>query len=219
VPRFRTRYAVDEVPGWWQPPFWIYSYAAAGALFLYFRLVRLTSRVTLRGGQQLEREEPYVFACWHDQFPLYLGAQPRHPGEAWMVLPSWYMKPMHLLARWSGVEELVHGASGHHGGALKRLVEKLAAGRSTVFLPDGPFDRPRQAHTGILYMSRDSGRAIVPIRMSASPVVRLNSWDRKIVPLPFSRIEVDYGPPIRVAEVSSEALADLTAALNDEPPA
>jgi lysophospholipid acyltransferase (LPLAT)-like uncharacterized protein len=212
---FWTRYSVDDVPGVWKPLFWIYSYFFAVVLFLYFRVVRLTSRVTIRG-QHPDRGGCYFFTCWHDRFPIYLAAQPRQAGQVWMVLPAWYMKPMHLLARWSGVEELVHGATGYGGReAQKRLVAKLTPGRSTVFLPDGPFSNPREPCKGILYMSIDSGLAIVPMKLRASRAFHLRTWDQKAVPLPFSRIEIQYGTPIRVKGVNEEALEALRAALND----
>jgi len=211
---FWTRCSVDEIPGRWQPLFWLYSYSVAAGFFLYYAIVSATSRVRIHGQEHLDRGRGYLFTCWHDRFPIYLATRPRHDGQVWMIFAAWYMKPMHILACWSGVTELVYGAT-HHSGveAAKILVGKLAPGRSTVFLPDGPFSRPRQVRKGLLHMARDSGLAIVPMKLQASRELRLRTWDRKAVPLPFCRIELRYGPPIQVTAVNTEALAALEAAL------
>jgi len=214
---FRTRYLVDGVPGVWKPLFWWYSYSVAVVLFLYFIMVRATSRVAICGKKHLDRNKYYLFACWHDEFPIYLATWPRHTGHVWMVLPAWYMKPMHLVALWSGVAELVYGGTGFDGvEAARKLVTRITQGHSTVFLPDGPFCNPRELRKGILHMALESNALIAPMKLQASCVLRLRTWDRKVVPLPFSRITIEYGTPIRVTEVNKEAMEVLRSALNGE---
>jgi lysophospholipid acyltransferase (LPLAT)-like uncharacterized protein len=211
---FWTRYSVGEVPKAWKPIYWMYSICLAAAMFLYFRIVCATSRITVQGRESLDVESDYFLSCWHDSFPTYLATCPRHVGHVWMVFSAWYMRPMHILALWSGVEDLVFGATGHDGKqAAGRLVAKLGSGHSTVFLPDGPFCNPREPRKGILFMARDSGLAIIPMKVATSRAMHLPTWDRKVIPLPFSRIEIQYGNPIRVSEVNKDTLETLRVSL------
>ena len=53
-------------------------------------------------------------------------------------------------------------------------------------------------------MARLSGLPIVPVGFSARPARRLGSWDRTVVPFPFSRAVFVYGEPIDVPRDADE---------------
>jgi lysophospholipid acyltransferase (LPLAT)-like uncharacterized protein len=50
-----------------------------------------------------------------------------------------------------------------------------------------------------------SGRPIVPIACSMHRAIRLNSWDRMRIPLPFTRIVARAGDPMHVPADASRA--------------
>jgi hypothetical protein len=109
----------------------------------------------------------------------------------------WFMKPIHLLVRLVGVRKIVLGSSGHEGiKAADELVEFLKQGFSTVMFPDGPVGPPRVAKKGVLHISRQSGVPIVPVRFHVRRRLHLPTWDRKTLPLPFGRIEVEFRKPL-----------------------
>jgi lysophospholipid acyltransferase (LPLAT)-like uncharacterized protein len=128
-----------------------------------------------------------------------------------MQHPLWYMKPIHVVLGYIGVERIVLGSTGYHGReAAGRLVEYLRAGYSTVLSPDGPAGPRRVLRHGILHLAAESGLAIVPLRLHAWPHVVLPTWDRKRIAVPFSRIRVEIGAPIVVsAEAPGSAEEDL----------
>jgi len=203
----------------WHALVWIYG-ISVGALFgFYFRLVHASSRITVSGEEGLDEKRGYFFTCWHDRFPIYLATLPRHEGQVWMIHPSDRMQPMRQLALWSGVKEIVSGATGQQGReAAGRLVRALSEGgsTSTVFLPDGPNSDPRKLRNGILHMAHQSGLAIVPMHLEASRALRLPTWDKKAVPLPFTRIELRYCAPLPARAPSDRRRAALTAALDGD---
>lgn len=210
---FRYRYTVTTVPGRWKPFYWAYSYVLGALLLLYLRLVNLTSRVAVEGEPPDENDCVFL-ASYHDRFMIYMAARPRHDGQVWMVLDSWYMKPMHLLARWCGVEELVYvGVDDGGRRAQGELIAKLISGRSTTFNPDGLTEYPGVPRKGILHMSMNSGLPIIPVTARASRVLRLKTWDRKMVPLPFSELRVRYGAAIQISQVNEETLRQVQLAL------
>jgi lysophospholipid acyltransferase (LPLAT)-like uncharacterized protein len=52
---------------------------------------------------------------------------------------------------------------------------------------------------------------ILPVRFSISRYVVLPSWDKKQVPLPFSKITVEYSKPIKVKDEEFDEISSLLA--------
>jgi lysophospholipid acyltransferase (LPLAT)-like uncharacterized protein len=50
----------------------------------------------------------------------------------------------------------------------------------------------------VIELSRITGRPIVPVTFSASKKIVFNSWDRFVLPYPFSRGVFIWGEPIHV---------------------
>jgi lysophospholipid acyltransferase (LPLAT)-like uncharacterized protein len=70
---------------------------------------------------------------------------------------------------------------------------------SIIVTPDGPFGPRRVAKPGALIVARESGLAIRPWAFEIRPAIRLASrWDHHLLPLPFCRIRVRLGDPIRI---------------------
>jgi len=58
---------------------------------------------------------------------------------------------------------------------------------------------------------------VVPLAAGASGAWRVRSWDRSLIPHPFSRLCVAYGPPRRVpAHMERDALGALARELGEE---
>ena len=72
------------------------------------------------------------------------------------------------------------------------------SGSSVAFTPDGPRGPARVVKDGMIHAARSTGLPIIPLAFAAARFKRLRSWDRMIVPLPFSRALFLYGEPIAV---------------------
>ena len=120
--------------------------------------------------------------------------------------PAWYMKPVHVLLHLTGVEHICLGSSGNSGKqALENVIAYLKHGYSTAIASDGPAGPPYVLKPGALWMSRDAGIPVVPLRFSGSSGFYLGGWDKKFVPLLFSEITVAVGESIRVTENNIES--------------
>ena len=101
---------------------------------------------------------------------------------------------------------------------LSREMARIGrSGSSLVVSPDGPVGPYRRAKPGALIVARESGLARWPWAVAARPAIRLRRrWDRHLVPLPFCRLRVEEGEPIRVAprEPLRPLLERLQAALD-----
>ena len=93
-------------------------------------------------------------------------------------------------------------------------MESLKNGYSTVLLPDGPGGPAFVAKKGVLHIALQSGIPMLPIRFQTARVIQLKTWDRKIWPLPFCTIRVQYFEPIwETSDKFDEAYDELTKAL------
>lgn len=79
--------------------------------------------------------------------------------------------------------------------------------------PDGPRGPRFKVQTGIIQLARISGRPIIPFTFSAFPRKEFNSWDRFIIPFPFSRGVFVWGEPIWVDHAASAAEVEEKALL------
>lgn len=79
---------------------------------------------------------------------------------------------------------------------------------------DGPRGPAEAAKPGVFSLASKSGLPVVPISYRASSAWRLKTWDRFMVPKPFSTVTVVYGRHILVpAEFDDDTVRELTSAL------
>jgi len=94
----------------------------------------------------------------------------------------------------------VRGSSRHGGRqALDQMIDALRAGGvSAGVIVDGPRGPALVAKSGAVVLARATGLPIVPGTWWARPIAHVGSWDRTIVPLPFSRIVFAFAEPMVV---------------------
>jgi len=89
-----------------------------------------------------------------------------------------------------------------------------------VITPDGPRGPRHEAKSGTVVLAQMSGVPILPIAYAAKRCWQLRSWDRMVIPKPFSRVSVAVGELLEVpreldgAGIESHRLR-LQDALND----
>ena len=81
---------------------------------------------------------------------------------------------------------------------FKNMVKALQNGLDIAIVPDGPRGPCQKAQIGVIELSRLTGKLIVPFTFSASKKILLNTWDRFLIPYPFSRGVFIWGEPIDV---------------------
>ena len=141
----------------------------------------------------------------------------RHEGIVTMASRS---KDGDLIAGWleRNGYSVVRGSSSRGGSqALREMVRRVRGGRAAALTVDGPTGPPRVVQPGIVQLARLTGGWILPITFSSARPRFLASWDRYLLPRPFSRNAVVYGEPFPVpGDVSPErAVEQIAAALDD----
>jgi hypothetical protein len=82
--------------------------------------------------------------------------------------------------------------------ALIGMIRLLRAGEDVGITPDGPKGPRLVVQQGCVIVASRSGAPIVPLAFECSSVKRLRSWDRFMIPRPFSRVIALAGEPIVV---------------------
>jgi len=95
--------------------------------------------------------------------------------------------------------DVVRGSSSRLGAsAILQLTETLASGRDVVITPDGPRGPAYELGPGIVFLTQKSDALVLPMNLEYSRCWRLGSWDRFIIPQPFSKVRVLISRPLRV---------------------
>jgi lysophospholipid acyltransferase (LPLAT)-like uncharacterized protein len=103
------------------------------------------------------------------------------------------------ILRRIGYAEPPRGSSSRGGStALRQLVRMLQSGVAVGLLTDGPRGPARRSKPGVVGLARLTGVPITPFVLSARPRLRLRSWDRTLLPMPFARVVCRFGDPIAV---------------------
>lgn len=192
--------------------------AASRAIGVALRAASLTWKTERVHAERHDRlrdgKEPFLFALWHGRMLLPIWTH-RRQSVATMASKS---KDGEIIARWLSANGYVPvRGSTNKGGArgivsLGRLVREGHAAALTV---DGPKGPPRVVQEGIATLARRTGAWILPITSSATLPRFLKSWDRYLVPKPFSRNFVVYGEPFRLgSETNAAACARIGAAID-----
>ena len=161
------------------------------------------------------RGVPILFALWHGRMFLSIQA---HRGEGIVTMAS-QSKDGEWIAHWlqKNGYVVVRGSTTRGGSqALREMVRLVRSGRHAALTVDGPKGPPRVVAPGVVQLARLTGAWILPITSSCSNPRFLASWDRYLVPYPFSKGVVAYGEPFPIPpDVSDEsALARIASALD-----
>ncbi|MBS2030994.1 MAG: DUF374 domain-containing protein [Deltaproteobacteria bacterium] len=198
---------VDTLPLPLRPLLYAFGVVAAAGLALVWGLLKLTVRVRNVGEVPADQNAATIECAWHEALlPYFIARMPYPRPYVWMNHPALYMKGIHVFLGWMGVGELVLGSSGHGGrAALAALGPKVQAGQSTFLNPDGPHGPAHVVRDGVLDLSIATGAPVLALRLTCSGAIRIPTWDRKVIPLPFSRIDVHHAPLRVVTAADREA--------------
>lgn len=106
--------------------------------------------------------------------------------------------------------EIIHGSS-HRSPvrALIRSVQTMERGLDVAFTVDGPRGPAYKMKPGALFLAKKMNAVIVPATSSAYPSITFKSWDRYLLPKPFSHAAIVIGKPfIPSSDTGEDTLRD-----------
>lgn len=157
--------------------------------------------------QSLAEVYPGIFPFWHrcvlpatwiyrHQHPAVMTSQSRDGEFIARVIQRFGFVP-------------VRGSSSRGGQrALLEMNQLLAEGNAVAFTIDGPRGPRGVAKKGPVLLARMSGAAITPFYVAVERAWVLNTWDKLVIPKPFSRIYVRFARKIFVPADADDALME-----------
>lgn len=207
------------------------SAVGAAAIGGYLRLVAATSRFAYLGREHPDRllaAEPrgFIIAFWHERLMTapFVVRQTDRPVNM-LISPHADGALIARAVKGFGVSAIA-GSAGDPAkpwknragaAAVASIIASLDAGAIVGVTPDGPTGPRRRAKSGVVRLAAMSGAPIIPASASVSNAVIVNSWDRFMLALPFSRGAFAARAPIRVAaDAGPDALEEARALLESE---
>lgn len=183
------------------------------------RAVLISCRVEIRGLEKFmvnATSGPSVVLVWHNRIPMFSHAIRSRLGTL----------PISALISKSGDGDMlsmiiernkVQTIRVAHDGRLKALKDITRAvkndGRVLLMTPDGPRGPRYCCKPGALMAAELAGAKIMGITWSSSRFWQLKSWDRMVIPKPFSHIILDLSEPIHIG--SEGTFEEKTSRLNN----
>jgi lysophospholipid acyltransferase (LPLAT)-like uncharacterized protein len=160
----------------------------------------------------------FIYAFWHGrQFLLFHSHR-----DTGIVIPASESRDGEIQARILkrfGFD-VVRGSSKRKGErALLGMVDGLRKGKTIALAVDGPRGPLHEVKQGVTYLAGKLNKPIVPVVTGARRYWILGkTWDRYLMPKPFTSGVVIYGDPIVVKGTTEDELEskrrELEAALN-----
>ena len=161
--------------------------------------------------------EPCVVLFWHGRLALMSFAyvhwwtNGQNPQRRAKVIISDH-KDGEIIARVISFFSIdaIRGSSSK--GAVKALAQsfrELKSGIDVIITPDGPRGPYHSVADGAVVIAQKQNAQIQILNYEASKFWQLKSWDKMIIPKPFSKISYTLSPPFSVTDMALEAARGL----------
>lgn len=192
--------------------YWIALPVGMGIIRFFWatcRIVRVDGNGPLEA--RIAAKQPVVFCYWHRHQLLcwsYLrGLIRRGVKIGWLISASVDGEVPTAMARVMGGGIVFRGSTTSRGSEALRAICKgvRSDGISVGATPDGPYGPRSKFKPGVIKMAQLSGVPLVPLAYAARRAWVLRTWDRFVIPRPFSRVVVAVGHPVEVPRGMTEA--------------
>jgi len=206
----KTHRAETTAPGrprqltWWRR---ILMRVVTPVLYGFLKLAWASYRIEVRGEESFRElantGQPVVFAIWHEGLIVIGWYMARILSEG--IKTTFLISPsvdgelgVEILAQFGSTA--VRGSARRSGAAALRGLNRAIRrdGQSPCITLDGSKGPHRYCKPGAIAVARMARVPIVPIGCAAARSWRLRSWDRHLIPKPFSRVVISVGDPYTV---------------------
>lgn len=165
-------------------------------VWLYTRLLFLTCKIKRVGNKEaiayIQSNKPVLLLGWHSRF-LVFPSIAKELGSFSALVSS--HRDGNALKKYLEMHpiKVVQGSSRRGAlAAVKQLMHELKQGQNLVITPDGPLGPRFKVKGSIVSIIKKSQVPFTLMCYSATKCIKLNTWDKFIIPLPFSTILIDF---------------------------
>jgi lysophospholipid acyltransferase (LPLAT)-like uncharacterized protein len=170
-----------------------------------FRLLVRSWRVDGPDGpeEQAAKAAPrLIIVTWHGMLPHLLRYAPfvleRGRRPVVLVSPSLDGRLLAATLAYFGIDHVFGTSNARAVSGARRLIARVAAGDVGVIAADGPRGPCGIAKPGVLEMAAMADARLLIVTTSTRHGMKLGSWDRSSLPLPFARLHMKmsmFEPP------------------------
>lgn len=180
---------MEKKPDVYNPTFWHYCFILP--IWILLRLLLATVRI--KGDENVRKvtaeKSPFLGVAWHRHILLLAkGNYVFRPNNEMSGLVSASKDGAYLVAffKLMGINS-IRGSKKRRGReAILDLVEAVKAGSDTFITPDGPRGPSEVAKKGFLVVGEAAQCRIFLARFKPSCYFTIPTWDKFIIPVPFS---------------------------------
>ena len=154
----------------------------------------------------LKNEGTVLICIWHQQFFSAIRHFPNYKkfNPSIMISRSKDGEIVAGIAKQGGWHP-VRGSSSRGGKeALKNMIANLKKTRLAVHIVDGPLGPSGKVKAGAIRLAHAADAAIVPCCVYAENGWHFNSWDKFLLPKPFSKVLLRFGKMIKFDKVKDK---------------
>ena len=155
----------------------------AGIIFIYLKFAYFTSKWHFImpkdfDEQKLDNENGLFFAIWHNRLA--------------------YGKIIGKLVLMMNHKIIQGSTNKNSNSAVKEIIKQITNGGKIVVSPDGPRGPVYKNGSVITKIASKYNKKVIPVSCYASRYFELASWDKMMLPKPFSKIIVIIGKPLEL---------------------
>lgn len=142
---------------------------------------------------------PIIVTIWHNNlFLLPLFASHFTKTEPLTILISKSRDgniPALIAESFPGVQVIRIGHRTRHQSLIE-TIHALENKRIVILTPDGPRGPRHSVKPGAVFACQTAKGRLFALTWNASSAIELNTWDRFVIPLPFSKVHIHFHKPL-----------------------
>ena len=190
--------------------FIIYTRPFIFCVYYFIRIYSMTLRLRVENENRWQdlraQDTPVLLCAWHQQFfsAIYHFKSYSKFNPGLMISQSKDGDLISGVANRSGWHT-PRGSSSRGGkqamGAMITHLKTHGFGAQILDGPTGPIGRVK---AGVIKMALEADAVVIPLYTSAEKAWFFNSWDRFMLPKPFSQVFITFGQEIRLESIGQK---------------
>ncbi len=168
-------------------------------LYWAIKIYRLLIKIEIKQEFNIEAySSPIIFVFWHETILFLSFAAPKNREIAILISTHKDGQLASDTIKHFGLKNIGGSSNRNPMKAFLEMLKWIKSGKDIGITPDGPKGPRRTMKKGAIELAYLSKCPIVAISCDASNAWRVNSWDRMIIPKPFSTITFHICKPISI---------------------
>jgi lysophospholipid acyltransferase (LPLAT)-like uncharacterized protein len=141
----------------------------------------------------------YILTLWHGRIFYLFYHLRRRPDFHLLISPSVDGDLLAKLAQLMGYSVIRGSTFKKAVSSARALIKVLKRGERIIIIADGSRGPRLKAQSGCIQIAGITKSPIIPMTYRATRKMELNTWDRFVLPLPFTHCTINFGDQISVS--------------------